>query len=486
MLGKLRRLFERRTTAEEEVPPDRLDQDAPTEAPTHVLRVGPHEWSSVLSPDPRDHREHVEPWLTALFQAEHLNLLVGNGLTTAIAVEAGVHPLTMDSVSFECACARQVDTAAAVNAQRLGRPEPNFEDQIRAAWELIGGLRILGNDQLIVQAAPSDQGEASGSLSERASSLAEAWEAELDRQLTSFLEKLLRTERGIHDVLVGDSGDSNRIRRYLASFLLAFASRTASRERLHVFTTNYDRLVEYGCDLVGLRIVDRFVGTLAPVFRSSRLGVDMHYNPPGMRGEPRFLEGVVRLTKLHGSLDWRSEAGPSGREEVKRYAVPFGSPASHPGFPARPIEGLLVYPTPAKDVATLEYPYAELFRDLAAAVCQPNAVLVTYGYGFGDDHVNRVLRDMLTIPSTQLVIISYDQAEGRILDFCESTGREEQLNLLIGDHFAHLPTLVEQYLPRPAIDKTTWRMVEALNRRVRPKQDDVVPSSATPSGGHQV
>ncbi len=43
-----------------------------------------------------------------------------------------------------------------------------------------------------------------------------------------------------------------------------------------------------------------------PIFRSSRLNIDMHYNPPGIRGEPRYLEGVARFTKLHGSIDWCS------------------------------------------------------------------------------------------------------------------------------------------------------------------------------------
>jgi hypothetical protein len=59
--------------------------------------------------------------------------------------------------------------------------------------------------------------------------------------------------------------------------------------------------------MLGLHVLDRFVGRMNPVFRASRLGVDLHYNPPGIRGEPRYLEGVVRLTKLHGSIDWRRE-----------------------------------------------------------------------------------------------------------------------------------------------------------------------------------
>ena len=61
------------------------------------------------------------------------------------------------------------------------------------------------------------------------------------------------------------------------------------------------------------------------------------------------------------------------------------------------LERLIIYPNAAKDVETLLFPYAELFRDFSAALCRPNNVLVTFGYGFGDDHtVNRVIQDMLT------------------------------------------------------------------------------------------
>jgi hypothetical protein len=213
-----------------------------------------------------------------------------------------------------------------------------------------------------------------------------------------------------------------------------------------------------------LRVIDRFVGRLKPVFRSSRLGVDMHYNPPGIRGEPRYLEGVVRLTKLHGSLDWRQES-VSGECQIVRVPLPFGAPKSHPDLPADPLGRVLIYPSPAKDVETSAYPYADLFRDFAAAICQPNSVLITYGYGFGDDHINRVLRDMLTIPSAHLAIISWDNASGRIQRFVESLGSLDQVTLLLGNHFGDLKTLVDHYLPKSAIDRTTLRMVELVNRR---------------------
>lgn len=358
------------------------------DAKPHRVRAGSHDWEGDAPVgDPGAHRKHVEPWLAALLQAEHASLLVGSGLTTAIAKLACAPPVDMKAVPFGCDLAEAVDGATADSARRYGRGEPNLEDQIRTARELIAGLRIIS--------APGG----GDTFATRARELVARWETALDERLGVLLRAVLETERGIGAALASPGADANRIRRLLGSFLLTFASRAATRERLHIFTTNYDRVVEYGCDLLGLRALDRFVGRLKPVFRASRLGIDLHYNPPGIRGEPRYLEGVVRLTKLHGSIDWRQEEGDSGARRIVRCALPFGAAANYPDLPEQPRDGLIVYPNPAKDVETLEYPYAELFRDFAAAICQPNAVLVTYGYGFGDDHITRVLRDMLTIPS---------------------------------------------------------------------------------------
>ena len=426
--------------------------------PTHIVRANDHRECPDDVTDPERHRQKIEPWLSALFQAENLNLLLGSGFTTAVARAAGAPLVDMSPQALERSYAEAVAKASQESAARLGRTEYNIEDQVRTILELIGGLRILAGEP--------EAGDSADPFLESPSDLVAGWSTELQNLLSSLLAKVLATERGIDTALAGAGPPgSDSIRRLLGGFLLPFASRAATRERTHIFTVNYDRLVEYGCDLLGLRIVDRFVGTLAPVFHSSRLGVDLHYNPPGIRGEPRYLEGVVRLTKLHGSVDWRSAFGPSGGLEVQRSPVPFGADSRHPGLPRDPGEELLIYPNPAKDVETLEFPYAELFRDFAAAVCQPNSVVVTYGYGFGDDHVNRVLRDMLSIPSTHLVIISFDHAYGRLPAFLQSAGHDAQTTLLVGPHFGEMATLVEHYLPKPAIDRTTWRMVDLLNRR---------------------
>jgi hypothetical protein len=232
----------------------------------------------------------------------------------------------------------------------------------------------------------------------------------------------------------------------LTSFLSSFAGRVPTRDRVHIFTTNYDRALEWGAELAGLRIVDRFVGSLEPIFRSSRLEVDYHYTPPGSPKEPRHLDGVVRMTKLHGSLDWQWR--PESRRIVR-------VPAAFGQVQAGHVSDLLIYPNAAKDVETTLYPYADLFRDFSAAICRPNASLVTYGYSFGDDHVNRVIRDMLTISSTHLLIISYGDDGARVSTLVKEYERTGQVSLLMGPAFADLNRLTHDWLPRPATASLT-------------------------------
>lgn len=410
-------------------------------ADNHVYRVGSHaeSWAEIPSDDEEldkfvaAARRRVEPWLSAVFQAEHLNLLIGSGFTAALGYVAGTVATGMDTVEFGTEFDEKIDAHAKSAAALMGRGDANIEDQFRSALSLYEGLKIID---------PA-----------KATTLKTA----MDVQLRSFLESLLATEAGIAEAAVDRRAAAQGM---LQSFLLSFASRAASRERLHVFTTNYDRLIEHGCDLAGLRIIDRFVGALTPVFRSARVEVDVHYNPPGIRGEPRFMEGVLRFTKLHGSLDWRFD---KGERKISRLGIPFGAPATHTDLPADPVDTVMIYPNPAKDVETTQYPYAELFRDFAAATCRPNAVIVTYGYGFGDDHINRVLLDMLTIPSTHLVIAAY-AADDRLKRFLAKT-RAAQVSLLIGPHFGDLSTLIEDYLPKPTLDYITGRLTELLKHR---------------------
>ncbi len=392
-------------------------------------------------------RSEIEPWLTALFQSEHLSLLTGAGISSAIhymaknSSGAGMEGMTITEFK------EQIEKKAKETAEKTGRGTPNIEDEIRIINELIRGLEIyLSNKE-------------EDDLIEKVDKL----KKELEKGITDFANSVLKSE---YNIVTSDKEESSE---YLMNFLLSFASRIATRERLNLFTTNYDRMLEFGAELAGLHLIDRFVGSISPIFRSSRLNIDLHYNPPGIRGEPRYMEGVVNYTKLHGSVDWIEDDGivrrfalPYGAEDIKTYSMSKGS--------------LMIYPNASKDRETAEYPYVELFRDFASAIVRPNSTVVTYGYSFGDDHINRVLSDMLTIPSTHLVIIAFNDIGDRIYRFYKKAKRPVQVSLLIGNHLGDLKTLVDNYLPKPAIDRTTYKMADLLRARGTVSTNDKKPT----------
>ena len=218
-------------------------------------------------------REDVEPYLAALLQAEHLNLLVGSGLTTALATLAefdGGADMNAELEIADIECAKAIHKAAKTSARQTGRGTPNIEDRLRIAIAAAEGLRILGDDR------------------------AESVQRGVDSALSHLRREVSKTETALAEKREEPVAEEMTLQGLLMSFLGSFAGRAPTRDRLHVFTTNYDRVIEWGAELAGLRIVDRFVGSLNPIFRSSRLEVDYHYSPPGTVRDPRHLDGVFR------------------------------------------------------------------------------------------------------------------------------------------------------------------------------------------------
>lgn len=406
----------------------------------HILKISNETecLDDVSEDDIKKYRNKIEPWLTAVFQSEHLALLAGTGLTSAIASLAKVDTPGMDRIEF-IEFGEQIKKSADSQAKEMRRGEANIEDDLRVAIELYKGLLIQGDDVK-----------------------AKTLKDDIDAKLIVFIKKVLNAEKEFLEK------EGNAL-TYLKSFLISFASRTASRDRLNIVTTNYDRFIEYACDMAGILVLDSFTGKITPVFRTNKLELDYHYNPPGIRGEPRYVEGVIKYTKLHGSLDWRFEDN-----KILKAPLPFGADDKHPEIPEEPFDHVVIYPNSAKDIETIYFPYAELFREFSTAVCRPNSVIVTYGYGFGDSHVNRILSDMLTIPSTHLVVIAWDNWDEKVKTFGAGRSRIEkfvednnysQFTLLIGSHFSDLRILVDNYLPKAAIDRITKRKQDILKNR---------------------
>ena len=404
----------------------------------NYIKIGTYEEivDLCVGTDFNDQREHlkkiIEPWISAALQTDHLSLLLGAGFTNAVCQIAEVSSSSMGQAEFG-EFSDKIDEYANKSAKEMGRGSANIEDQIRTAFLLLRGYEIEGKKDEYAKLA-----------------------ALLNCVLEKFTSSILSSETYLKEVI--DSEKGKKAISALQSFLLTFASRTATRERTHIFTTNYDRLIEYGCDMAGIKVLDRFWGKVIPKFEESPSSIDYYYHTPDAKNEFRYAEGVVRYSKIHGSIDWYEDNGT-----VYRDALRFGADKIDLPNGTSYRDHLMIYPNSMKSVETAFYPYAELFRDFGSSICRPNSTLFTYGYGFGDTHINKIIKEMLMVPSTHVVIISY-QADERLKTFLESVNMA-QITLLMGKEFASLKNLVEYYLPKAAIDMLTTTASKLLESR---------------------
>jgi hypothetical protein len=183
--------------------------------------------------------------------------------------------------------------------------------------------------------------------------------------------------------------------RSFAEFLKKLLTRPLNLKRVNLFTLNYDTVVEQAADSEGVVLLDGFVGTIRRIFRPESYDQDLYFPAETTEGRVHRLDRVLHLYKLHGSINWR--ATEPDWDNPYGVSIRSGSNAI--------VESPLIYPTPLKYGETLGMPYAELFRRLAAAVVRPQSTLFVIGYGFGDDHVNAIIRQALAVPSFTLVVV---------------------------------------------------------------------------------
>jgi hypothetical protein len=149
----------------------------------------------------------------------------------------------------------------------------------------------------------------------------------------------------------------------------------------HLFTTNYDLAIEYALDSSAFDYIDGFKGTVERRFHPETYGQALFYKPASEQRHLRPVPGSLYFYKLHGSINWRFEPGEfSTRSIVQR-------PLSDA------MEDLaVIYPTQDKEMETLGYPYADLFRALGDVLQSADVGIISVGYGFNDRHINRILQ----------------------------------------------------------------------------------------------
>lgn len=210
------------------------------------------------------------------------------------------------------------------------------------------------------------------------------------------IDRLIKEVNRCLTVLVNlpslDKQDALKDHRRLIKKVL---TRPLNLRRANLFTLNYDTLIEKASDAEGAVLVDGFVGTLRRIFRPESYDLDFYFPAQTTEGQVHRFDRALHLYKLHGSITWH--------RQVPNWENPYGLYATF--YQEATQDDVLIYPSPLKYGQALGMPYSELFRRFGAAIAQPQSVLFTIGYGFGDEHVNALIRQALAIPSFTLVLI---------------------------------------------------------------------------------
>jgi hypothetical protein len=222
------------------------------------------------------------------------------------------------------------------------------------------------------------------------------------------------------------------------TFIKRILSRPVNLRRTNLFTTNYDLAFEKSMDGLGVIYVDGFIGGLKKYFHPEAFNFDFYYPSSTTEGKVSRLERVLHFYKLHGSLNWvvsddNSFMNVYNIEKKESEIIEYK-------------QNLIIYPTPMKENDTLGYPYSELFRRFANTIQQPQSVLLTYGYSFGDPHINRIIFEALSIPSFQLIIISHSWSDN-IKNIYNKYKNEPSIGFIIGEEFAKWDIFVKNILP---------------------------------------
>ncbi|MER8387082.1 SIR2 family protein [Mesorhizobium sp. M1380] len=251
------------------------------------------------------------------------------------------------------------------------------------------------------------------------------------------------------------------VRDLYEKFYRKLVLRDRSLPRPWVFTTNYDLFNETAMDRLGIPYANGFSGIIERRFNPSTFRYALAEQLDLSNRKWSAVDAFVYLCKLHGSISWTED--------------------DHGLFPIRekwPADGsakMMIFPTPAKQNSSLGSPYADLFREFQSRIVREQSVLVTSGYGFGDEHLNNIIYQALTIPTFRLIIFASPDARGEIAKL-RALG-DPRIWIIGGDgpepgtRAHYFDTMVDRFMPqRPSerIDDAVRKVMKEL----APDKDD--------------
>ncbi len=223
--------------------------------------------------------------------------------------------------------------------------------------------------------------------------------------LKSCKEKILRECRFEHN---NTSLDAHK------TFLHRLSRRRVRDSRVNLFTTNYDTCFETAAGKQGIVVIDGFSFTKPRYYDPRFFDYDIVRRKSSGEDMSNYLEGVIKLYKLHGSVNW------ARKEDIIIEDSASGEDAC------------LIFPAKGKYQQSYIQPHLELIARFLSALREPNTCLVICGFGFNDDHLSEpIISAISTNPHLKVIIVdinaekNFSQSNGnrhwkKLIDFSEN------------------------------------------------------------------
>ena len=212
------------------------------------------------------------------------------------------------------------------------------------------------------------------------------------KRLIKDVKNKVRDKVSVHKDKEGVEVTRSVVKNLVQTDFAAWVQQAERKYPIEIFTTNYDFLFELGLEYKEIPYYDGFCGSLRPFF-----------NPESVE-DLGFLPNQTKLWKIHGSLGWHFN---SETEKILR---------------VNPDEDdILIYPSNLKYKDSKKQPYESLMDRLSNFLKKDDAVLITCGYSWGDEHINsRIVSALKTDTTSHVVGLLYDKQraeEGEELGF---------------------------------------------------------------------
>jgi hypothetical protein len=174
---------------------------------------------------------------------------------------------------------------------------------------------------------------------------------------------------------------------------------------VEIFTPNYDLLIEQALEIHKIPYFDGFIGARQAFFDLTAMESEV------------LPTRWVRLWKLHGSINWwRTPADEVVRKEAKEEG-----------------DRQMIYPSHLKYDQSRRMPYLAMLDRLRDFLRRGQAILVTCGYSFADQHLNEILLSGLRSNPTAMCFGLLYEPRANYKDALAKAQMHPNLSLLASD-----------------------------------------------------